>query len=198
MPAGLRRYYGKGHLHFITFSCYRRLPLLKTARARDVFVKELGKVRDQMGFQLLGYVVMPEHVHLLLSEPERGTPSTVLQKLKLRVARKMRKRKRSVCAGQLRLAFEEHREPLRAFWQACFYDFNVYTEGKRTEKLHYMHANPVIRGLVKHPKDWPWSSWSFYAKGEAGLVRIDAGGERKRQPQAPGSNTEPGAPSAFL
>jgi putative transposase len=72
MPAGLRRYYGKGHLHFITFSCYRRLPLLKTVRARDIFVKELGKVRDEMGFHLLGYVVMPEHVHLLMSEPPQG------------------------------------------------------------------------------------------------------------------------------
>jgi putative transposase len=59
MPAGLKRYYGKGHLHFITFSCYRRLPLLKSVRARDVFVKELGKVREEMGFHLLGYVVMP-------------------------------------------------------------------------------------------------------------------------------------------
>ena len=66
MPAGLRRYYGKCDLHFVTFSCYRRLPLLKTVRARDVFVKELGKVRDEMGFELLGYVVMPEHVHLLM------------------------------------------------------------------------------------------------------------------------------------
>jgi putative transposase len=69
---GLKRFYGKGHLHFITFSCYRRLPLLKTVRARDVFVKELGKVRDEMGFHLVGYVVMPEHVHLLMSEPEAG------------------------------------------------------------------------------------------------------------------------------
>src|SRR5271163_3135872 len=91
MPAGLKRYYGQGDLHFITFSCYRRLPLLKTVRARDVFVKELGKLRDETGFHLLGYVVMPEHVHLLISEPKLGTPSTVLQKLKLRVARKLRK-----------------------------------------------------------------------------------------------------------
>jgi hypothetical protein len=50
MPAGLKRYYGKGHLHFITFSCYRRLPLLKSVRARDIFVKELGKVREEKGF----------------------------------------------------------------------------------------------------------------------------------------------------
>jgi putative transposase len=128
MPAGLRRYYGKGHLHFITFSCYRRLPLLKTVRARDIFVKELG---DEMGFRLLGYVVMPEHVHLLMSEPPRGTPSTVLQKLKLRVARKLRKRTKPVCAGQMKLPFAETREPLRPFWQARFYDFNVYSDGKK-------------------------------------------------------------------
>ncbi len=102
MPAGLKRYYGKGHWHFITFSCYRRLPLLKTVSARDIFARELGKVRDETGFQLLGYVVMPEHVHLLMSEPPHGTPSTVLQKLKLRVARKLRKRRGPVSAGQMR------------------------------------------------------------------------------------------------
>ena len=174
MPVGLKRYYGQGHLHFITFSCYRRLPLLKAARARDVFVKELSKIRDEMGFHLIGYVVMPEHVHLLISEPKRGTPSTALQKLKLRVARKLRKRRRAGSAAQLRLPFDEAREPLRAFWQARFYDFNVYSLGKKKEKLNYMHANPVKRGLVSHPKDWPWISWAFYRGGEVGLVRIDA------------------------
>jgi REP element-mobilizing transposase RayT len=89
------------HLHFITFRCYRRLPLLKTTCARDIFVTELGKLRDEMGFHLIDYVVMPEHVHLLLTEPPRGTPSTVLQKLKLRVGRKLRRRTASV--GQLSL-----------------------------------------------------------------------------------------------
>jgi REP-associated tyrosine transposase len=66
-------------------------------------------------------------------------------------------------------------ELLRAFWQARFYDFNVYTRGKKIEKLNYMYANPVIRGLVEHPKDWPWSSWGFYWGEEVGLVRIDVG-----------------------
>jgi len=173
MPAGLKRYYGKGDLHFITFSCYRRLPLLKTVRARNIFVKELGRVRDEMGFQLFGYVVMPEHVHLLMSETKQGTPSTVLQKLKLRVARKLRKRGRPACARQLRFPFAETGEPLRAFWQARFYDFNVYSKGKKREKLNYMHANPVIRRLVKHPKDWAWSSWRFYYGGELPLLTMD-------------------------
>ena len=146
---------------------------MKTGRARDVFVKELSKIRDEMGFLLSGYVVMPEHVHLLISEPKQGTPSTVLQKLKLRVARKLGKRKKRPCATQLRLPFVETGDPLRAFWQARFYDFNVYTSGKKKEKLNYMHANPVKRGLVEHPKDWRWSSWNFYYGGGAGMVRID-------------------------
>ena len=124
-------------------------------------------MREEMGSHLMGYVVMPEHVHLLLSEPQRGTPSTELQKLKLRVARKLRKR-RGRPARATRLPVEEGGETLGTFWQARFYDFNVYSEGKKMEKLHYMHANPVIRGLVKNPKDWPWSSWSFYKKGKLG------------------------------
>jgi len=115
---------------------------------------------------------MPEHVHLLMSEPPRGTPSTVLQKLKLRVARKMRKRRRRTPPGQMGLPFEECGEPLRAFWKARFYDFNVYSERKRVEKLNYIHANPIHRKLVKDPKDWPWSR-GFYARTGKVLVPMD-------------------------
>jgi putative transposase len=65
MPSGLKRYYGKADLHFITFSCYRRLPLLKTVRARDLFVQELGRVRDEMGFRLVTNGVPPAVVSRL-------------------------------------------------------------------------------------------------------------------------------------
>ena len=175
MPTGLKRYYGRGHLHFITFSCYGRLPLLKTPRARDVVVRELGKARDEMGFLLIGYVVMPEHVHVLMSEPKQGTPSTVLQKLKLRVARELRKREKPVITGPFELPFAETRESLPGFWQARFHDFNIYSEWKRQEKLNYIHENPVKRGLVSHPRDWTWSSWGFYYGEENVLVCMDAG-----------------------
>ena len=173
MPAGLKRFYGKGHLHFITFSCFRRLPLMKTVWARDIFVRELGRVRDEMGFSLVGYVVMPEHVHLLISEPPEGTPSAVMQKLKLRVARQLRGHKQRVCSTQMRLPLGESHDAPRASWQARFYDFNVYSKGKKMEKLHYMHVNPVKRKLVTHPKDWPWSSWSFYYGSGEPLLRLD-------------------------
>src|ERR1700690_3629693 len=81
MPTGLKRYYGRGDLHFITFSCYRRLALLGSARARNALVQALREVRLKYNFALVGYVVMPEHVHLLIGEPETGTPSTVVHSL---------------------------------------------------------------------------------------------------------------------
>ena len=173
MPQGLKRYYGRGDLHFLTFSCYRRLPLFKTVRARNLFVHALGRIRERYKFLLVGYVVMPNHVHLLIGETSKVTPSLVLKVLKQRVSRDLRGGKRRTPAGQLRLAFAKGDGSLPRFWQPRFYDFNIWSKKKVREKLEYMHANPVARKLVDHPKDWPWSSWSFYAKGEPGLVPID-------------------------
>ncbi|MFI5059021.1 MAG: transposase, partial [Candidatus Acidiferrales bacterium] len=101
----LRRHYGRGDLHFVTFSCYRRRPLLGTARARNRFVRILDEVRSRHAFKLIGYVVMPEHVHLLMSEPRKGTPSKVLQVLKQKVSRALRGRGKKSVPGQLSLPF---------------------------------------------------------------------------------------------
>ena len=72
MPNRLRRYYGAGYLHFITTSCYQRCPLLSSRRNRDLFLQVLEQVRKRYHFVVVGYVVMPEHIHLLFSEPEAG------------------------------------------------------------------------------------------------------------------------------
>jgi REP element-mobilizing transposase RayT len=87
----------------------------------SLFLKELARVRREYAFALVGYVVMPEHVHLLVSEPKKGTPSTVLQMLKQRVSRKMRQKKRSCGIVQARLPFVEAEKRLPQFWQARFY-----------------------------------------------------------------------------
>jgi putative transposase len=172
MANKLIRHYGRGHLRFITFTCYRRLPLLRSVRARNIFVHILGEVRDRYGFSLVGYVVMPEHIHLLISEPAKGTPSTVIQVLKQRVSRRLR-RKRRRPTGQLNLIFASGEDSQPRFWQRRFYDFNVWSRAKKKEKLNYMHANPVKSGLVTDAKDWPWSSYGFYARSEVGLVPIN-------------------------
>jgi putative transposase len=159
-----------GHLHFVTCSCYRRKPLLATERARDIFLKILSEVRERYDFALLGYVVMPEHIHLLISEPNTGTPTTVMQVLKQRVSRAMnaRRRRKRTPPGQTRL-WDEVPARKHVFWQRRFYDFNVWSTKKKNEKINYMHFNPVNRGLVKHPKDWAWSSYLFYWSGKPNL-----------------------------
>jgi len=170
MTKGLERRYGQHHLHFITFSCYRRLPLLRTTAARDIFLRALDETRQRYQFVIVGYVVMPEHVHLLIGEPKIGTPSTVMQVLKQRVSKMLRGRRRKrVPATQMRLWDERRDERLPHFWQGRFYDFNVWSKKKRNEKLHYMHFNPVKRKLVDDPKLWLWSSYRFYRYDETGI-----------------------------
>ncbi|MGA9885191.1 MAG: transposase [Candidatus Acidiferrales bacterium] len=151
------------------------MPLLRSERARNVFVRTLDRVRREYGFKLVGYVVMPEHVHLLVSEPARGTPSTVLKMLKQRVSRLLRRKARRrvpVAQGSFPFASPE-RARLPQFWQKRFYDFNVWSRKKIVEKLHYMHMNPVKRGLVDDPSLWDWSSYRYYQFGEVGKCPPD-------------------------
>jgi putative transposase len=91
-----------------------------------LFVKILGEVRDRYGFALAGYVVMPNHIHLLISEQAKGTPSTVMQVLKQRVSRRLRRKpKKKMPSQQLELPFPRGHDLLSQFWQPRFYDFNV-------------------------------------------------------------------------
>ena len=117
---------------------------------------------------------MPEHIHLLIGEPRTGTPSTVMQVLKQRVSREARRgRRKSAPAGQLCLNFRTSSATLAQFWQRRFYDFNVWSASKRSEKLEYMHSNPVKRGLVVRSSDWAWSSAAAYSGKGPNLLSID-------------------------
>ena len=170
-PLRLRRYYGQGDLHFIMTSCYRRKPLLGTARARDVFLKVLEQVRRRYRFDVIGFVVMPEHVYLLLGELEIADPSVVMQALKQTVAQRLLRRPKKRNSSQIELW--NNPIQLDRFWQRRFYDFNVFFETKRVEKLKYMHRNPVKRGLVSAPELWRCSSYRVYAFEEHGAVNMD-------------------------
>ena len=153
MTKGLVRYQETGDLHFVTFSCSGRKPYLGTPLARDVFLESLETIRVRYGFRVYGYVVMPEHVHLLVSEPTNVVLSKAVQALKLSVSVRLTE---------------------RPFWLGRYYDFNVFSERKRVEKLRYMHRNPVKRGLVSEPDGWTWSSFHHYSTGEVGLVGIES------------------------
>jgi putative transposase len=170
MPSGLHRTYGSDHLHFITTSCYQRRPFLDSPQARDCFLSVLEETREKYRFVVVGYVVMPEHVHLLISEPEVGNPSTVMQVLKQRTAKALLPKRKPRDPRQSHSPDER-----RSFWQERFYDFNVWSTKKRVEKLGYMHHNPVKRGLVESPEEWQWSSCRYYLFNEPGPVKLDVG-----------------------
>jgi putative transposase len=129
-----------------------------------VFLKVLEQTRQKYQFVVAGYVVMPEHVHLLISEPKVEDPSRVMQVLKQRVSLQCRARKTAANIFSEQLS--------AAFWQPRSYDFNVRTEKKYVEKLNYIHSNPVRRGLVESPELWPWSSFRHYWLGEEGPVKV--------------------------
>jgi putative transposase len=150
MPKGLRRFHHTGDWHFITCSCYRRQKFLDSVRRRDVFLEILEQVRAKHEFVVAGYVVMPEHFHLLISEPQVGKLSSVMQVLKQRASQRCRGKRRK-SPNQKKLG-EDQGPP--AFWQSRYYDFNVFRQKKHVEKLRYIHRNPVKRGLVPSPELW--------------------------------------------
>jgi len=182
------RYYGNGDLHFITCSCYRRQPLLGTARRRDLFLRVLEQVRRRYQFVVVGYVVMPEHIHLLISEPQERTPSTVMQALKLGFARRVLAQLRRRCDPAQATLFEEVSHHV---WQKRYYDFNVWSRRKLVEKLRYIHRNPVERGLVASPELWRSSSYRAYALGEPGRVQINQWEVLKMKVRAPATKVKP-------
>jgi len=173
MPRDLKRYQQTRDLHFVTFSCYQRRPYLDRGWSRDLFEESLESMRQRYGFFVTGYVVMPEHVHLLISEPPEKVLFEALKAVKVSVAKQSQE---------------------KPFWQARYYDFNVFTERKITEKLKYMHRNPVKRGLVAKPEEWMWSSFRHYLTGEEGRVEIESSWtasrrEKHNQAGAPGSRS---------
>jgi putative transposase len=166
MPWGLKRFHQSCELHFLTFSCYHRRANFAGPRERAVFEAALESVRQQYGLCVYGYVVMPEHVHMLINEPERETVARAMQSLKQSVARRLALRAEN------------------PFWQARYYDFNVWSERKFVEKLRYIHRNPVVRELVERPQDWAWSSYRHYLTGVAGVVEIESQWTARKREQA--------------
>src|SRR5438445_6623899 len=123
-----------------TFSCYRRRALFTAASSKRMFELGLERVGCGFGLCVYGYVVMPEHVHLLLSEPERGTLADALKSLKQGVSRRL-------------IGDAEH------FWQKRYYDFNVRNHRQYVEKFRYIHSNPMLRGYRARTGDWDKSGY---------------------------------------
>ena len=169
----MKRFEGLGHARYLTFSCYQRLPLLNNDRIKQVFVDRLHAVRLERPFQLWAWVIMPEHVHLLIFPrlPEHPV-DTILHSLKRPVAEKVLGRWKQINAEILNRVAD--RNGRLHFWQTGGgYDRNIASEDELWEKVTYIHENPVRRGLVDRAIDWPWSGARWYAGRGDCLLEID-------------------------
>lgn len=172
-----RRFNEPGHAHALTFSCFQQRPSLSKDRSRQWFIDALSQARDKFAFHLWAYVIMPEHVHVLLMPTQEGySINCILLSIKQPVARRSVNWVRRIAPGFLKSM--EDRQPNGSvhyrFWQrGGGYDRNVTTDETVWSELQYIHANPVRRGLCSHLADWPWSSALEYENPDSGLLPID-------------------------
>ncbi len=155
MPYDLKRFQKAEALHFITFSCFHRLPFLDAPGPRETFEAVLERTRARHQARVYAYVLMPEHIHLLINEPPLILVAQFLKALKQITSRRLRGNRRQ-------------------FWQDRYFDANIYGEKARSEVIRYIHRNPVKRGLVALPEQYRWSSFNHYATGGRRIVEIES------------------------
>ncbi len=159
----LKHYNDPCSVRFITFACYHHLPLLNSDSARNCFAANLEKNRAKYGYLLLAYVVMPDHVHLLIQTPEKLDLGRIIGDLKSRTATEILNNWKSRDYSILnRLRINRNGLAKYACWQRRCYDHNCRDRESVIEKINYCHNNPVKKGLAASAGDYPWSSCGWY------------------------------------
>jgi len=170
----LRHFDHDGRARFITFSTYHHLPVLSNALFRGIVVDAIDEGRRTFGFRLLAYVVMPDHVHLVIIPPIDSDVGYLVGEIKRLSARSIHtalKGKESDLSANL--VVERGGRRRFALWQRRCYDHNCRTDESVWEKVTYCHNNPVRRGLVDDPAKWCWSSYCWYQGHPGSLLEID-------------------------
>jgi putative transposase len=178
MTKGLRRFHYSAQSHFVTMSCYHRQPRFNPPANCDLFLHCLEEMRRRFSLRIYGYVVMPEHVHLLVSEPRPTVPQVRVRPMDANLGPHPDHATLADALHFLKLSFTKRLQGLTgetgSFWQKRYYDRNVRDEDEFKVKLRYLHRNPVKRGLATNPADWNWSSFRHYALREVGAVEIES------------------------
>ncbi|PIY96293.1 MAG: hypothetical protein COY66_04625 [Candidatus Kerfeldbacteria bacterium CG_4_10_14_0_8_um_filter_42_10] len=160
----MKKYNIPGQIHFVTIKTYKNRTFFKDSNCCNILLNEISFYNNKLNFRFFGYVIMPNHAHLLIEPNDAINISKIIQCIKTVSAKKVK-----------RYFFFDHstgswddvvpatrREKTFHLWQPNFFDFNVYTESKFIEKLNYIHNNPVGAGLVDDIEDWVYSSWHNY------------------------------------
>jgi putative transposase len=161
----VRHYHEPGHLHELTFSCYRRLPLLTNDSWQFELARSIDRAGEAAQIDLLAFVFMPEHVHLLVqSQVPTAAISSYLAKIKRPFSTWVKGKLRPESPLMERLVVRERPGKVAfRFWQeGPGFDRNLFSAIAIRASIEYIHNNPVKRGLCRAPTDWKWSSARHY------------------------------------
>jgi putative transposase len=151
----LRRIAQADRVFFVTTNISRNVPFLRPSEM-DLLLQVLDKVRSSLNFQLISYVIMPDHAHLLFATQTQSL-SHIMHQWKFKTG----------------YAIQQFRHHSGAFWQPRYFDFICRRASDVSDKLSYIHQNPIAANLVLHPEDWKWSSAAFYLRQSTSPIRPD-------------------------
>jgi len=173
----LRHYDFDGRARFVTFCTHRRIPLLTNNQFRKIVIASIDQVRAQQPFQLIAYVIMPEHVHLVILPGENVRIGLLVGEMKrisaIEIHQRLIERKSELLPA---LTITRNGLPRFALWQRRCFDHNCRSEESLQNIVDYCHFNPVKRGLVKEPGNWQWSSYRWYQGIRAVPLKVDFSG----------------------
>jgi len=162
--------------HYVTSVTYNRVPVFRSDRACEIFVEVLSEVRNKFPYKLIGYVIMPDHVHAIINNAT-GTISDWLRRVRGNSARVvlawLREEQHLMSLKKLALNPPQKRQHTHAVWQKDPSVIDLTSPKFIRQKLNYLHLNPVRAGLCEHPADWKWSSYRAYLPHKPGDVPIE-------------------------
>ncbi len=177
MSMSLPRFHIEGHIYYITTVVYKRLPIFTRPNFIIPLYDSLNFYRYNQAFKLLGYVIMPDHIHLIIWPCGKSTISDIMRDYKTFTSKRIIRQAKVEGIGEWVAAFrqagQETGRSTNKVWQDSYWDVNIYTERFLRQKLNYVHRNPVRAGLVEQPKDYVYSSFRNYALDEEWLIEID-------------------------
>ncbi len=162
----VRHFHEVGHLHELTFSCYRRMPLLTNDSWREKLARCVEAAGKQWAMELVGFVFMPEHVHLLVYptavEPSIGGYLAGIKQPFSKRIKEVLVGQRSRLLAKLTVRERPDKECFRFWQEGPGFDRNLFSPDAITASLEYIHNNPVSRGVCRRAVDWKWSSARYY------------------------------------
>jgi putative transposase len=172
-----KRYRIEGSVFYVTSNIYRRLPILRSPSFVLSILDSLNYYRYLYICKLLGYVIMPDHIHLLIWPQEAQVITDLMRDFKRftlgRITRQARVEGKVEWPRSFERAGSETERAQFKVWQDSFWEQCIYTEDFLRQKLNYIHLNPVRAGLMKNPADYPYSSYRNYYLDDHQLIEID-------------------------